>query len=153
MGTTQRLLTASRDRSTGRTPAAKRRGVAAVELALCLPVLLATSLGMIETCNVMFVQARMQSAAFEAARYATRPTTSTQTAATAAQVTTYANTLLTQLGVTGATVTLNPASLASAAPQSLVTVTISAPLSQNSVTSFVIASSMVLTAQATLIIE
>ncbi len=58
-------------------------GAAAVELALCLPILLTTALGMIETCNVVFVQARMQSAAFESARLATRPTTSQAVAATA----------------------------------------------------------------------
>ena len=60
----------------------RRSGFATVELALCLPILLTTALGMIETCNVVFVQARMQSAAFEAARLATRPTTAQAVAAT-----------------------------------------------------------------------
>jgi hypothetical protein len=108
---------------------------------------------MIETCNVVFVQARMQSAAFEAARLATRPTTAQAVAATAGQVTADANTLLSQLGVSGATVTLSPASLASVTPGTTVTVTISALLSQNSVTCLVLSSGLKLTAQATMIVE
>ena len=110
-------------------------------------------MGMIETCNVVFVQARMQSAAFEAARLATRPSTSQAIAATSSQVITDANTLLAQLGVSGATVTLSPASLSSVTPGTLVTVTISAPLSQNSVTCMVLSNSLRLTAQATMIVE
>ncbi len=130
-----------------------RSGAAAVELALCLPILLTTALGMIETCNVVFVQARLQSAAFEAARLATRPTTAQAVAATASQVTTDATTLLTQLGVVGGTVTLSPASLASVTPGTTVTVTISAPFSSNSVTCMVLSSALKLTAQATMIVE
>lgn len=132
---------------------APRPGAAAVELALCLPILLTTALGMIETCNVVFVQARMQSAAFESVRLATRPTTSQAVAATASQVTADANTLLTQLGVSNATVTLSPASLASVTPGTTVTVTITAPLVKNSVTCLVLSSSLTLTAQATMIVE
>ena len=130
-----------------------RSGAAAVELALCLPILLTTALGMIDTCNVVFVQARMQSAAFEAARLATRPTTAQAVAATASDVTTDATTLLTQLGVVGGTVTLSPASLASVTPGTTVTVTISAPFSSNSVTCMVLSSALKLTAQATMIVE
>jgi Flp pilus assembly protein TadG len=134
-------------------PDRSRAGAAAVELALCLPILLTTALGMIETCNVVFLQARMQSAAFEAARLATRPTTSQAVAATATQVIADANTLLTQLGVSNATVTLSPASLSSVTPGTLVTVTITARLVNNSVTCLVLSNSLSLTAQATMIIE
>jgi len=108
---------------------------------------------MIEISNVVFVQARMQAAAYESVRLATRPTTSTSTAATSSQVTTYCETLLAQLGVNGATITLTPASLTSLPPQTLVTVSISAPWNQNSPTSFVLNSSLTMTTQATLIVE
>jgi Flp pilus assembly protein TadG len=131
----------------------RRLGTATVELALCLPVLLTTALGMIESCNVVFVQARMQSAAFEAARYATRPTTAQAVAATSTQVTAYANTLLAELGVSGSTVTLNPSSWASSTPGNSVTITISTPLSKNTVTCLVIGNTLTLTAQATMIME
>ena len=95
----------------------------------------------------------MQSAAFEAARLATRPTTSQLVAATSSQVTSDATTLLTQLGVSGATITLSPASWTTLTPATTVTVTISAPLSKNSVTCLVLSSSLNLTAQATMIVE
>jgi Flp pilus assembly protein TadG len=134
---------------TGRT----RSGAAAVELALSLPVICILAFGMIETCNMMFLRTRMISACYEAARYGTRPTTSNATQATNSQVSTYCSTLLTQLGVQGATVTITPSNLSSAAPQTQVTVSASAPLKQNAVTSFVIPSSSTVAAQATLIVE
>lgn len=128
-----------------------RRGAVTAELALCLPMLLVTGLGMIETINLVSVQARLQSVAYEAARLATRPTTSSATAATSAQVQAYGQTLLTQLGISGATVT--PPDLSNAPPQTVITVTVSAPWSQNSATSFLVSNSLNLSSQATLIVE
>lgn len=133
--------------------AIRRRGAATVELALCLPVLLTVALGMIETCNAVFLQARLQSAAFEAVRVATRPTTAETAAASSTTVSADAATLCTQLGVNSPTITINPSSLASVTPQTLVTVTISAPLNKNSVTMFVLPSSLTLTASATMIVQ
>ncbi len=118
-----------------------------------MPVMLALAFGVIETCNVMFVRTRMLSAAYESCRLATRPTTSTAPAATSTQVTTYCNTLLSQLGVQGATVTISPSGLANVVPQTVVSVSISAPLSQNTVTSFVLHNAMTIYASATLICE
>ena len=132
---------------------ARRSGVAAVELALCMPVICILAFGMIETCNIMFLRTRMLSACYEAARYGTRPTTSSASQATNSQVSTYCSSLLTQLGVQGATVTVTPGNLSSAVPQTQVTVSATAPLSKNAVTSFVIANSMTIAAQATLIVE
>jgi Flp pilus assembly protein TadG len=143
-----------------------RGGIAAVELALCLPVLVVLALGAIETCNIMYVRARMYSAAYEAARYATRPTTAATLAASSPQtasnaVTNYCTTLLGQLGVNGAAPTLQvldhstsqSKSITAANPMDLVTVSVSAPLSQNYVTAYVINTSMTLNASATLIVE
>ena len=139
----------------------RRPGIAAVELALCLPFLFTLTLGAIETCNLIYVRTRMYSAAYEAARVATRPTTASALAASATSVTTQCGTLLTQLGVHGATVQLQvldcvtsqSKTLDLANPQDLVTVSITAPLGQNSITSFVLSKSMTLSAQATLIVE
>ena len=131
----------------------KRRGAAVVELALCLPVLLIFTLGMTEVCNLMHVRQRTITAAYDGARYATRPTTSGTQAATAAQVIARCQTTLTQLNVRGATVTLSPANLTNIAPQTPVTVTIAAPMSQNSMSGFVLSTSNTLTVQATLIYE
>jgi Flp pilus assembly protein TadG len=131
----------------------RRCGTASVELALCLPVLLTLTFGMLETCNLVNQRTRMLAVAYESARYATRPTTASATAATAAQVNSYATTLLQQVSVKGATVTVSPSDLTSITSQTPVTVTITAPLSQNSFTSFVVKSPSNLTAQATLVFE
>jgi Flp pilus assembly protein TadG len=130
-----------------------RRGVAAVELALCLPLLVTLAFGMIESSNLVHLRTRMYSAAYESARLATRPTTSENTAASSSAVTSYCTSILQQLGVNGATVTLSPSNLSTVVPQQLVTVTITAPLNKNSFTSLVINSSQTISAQATLIVE
>ena len=131
----------------------ERRGAAAVELAVSMPFLLALAFGMLEYNNTVMLKTRMVSAAYESARLATRPTTSTTNSATASSVITYCNSLLTQLGVNGATVTINPSDLSSVTPQTLVTVTVTAPFSQNSLTSIVLSSSTTVTATASLIVE
>ena len=95
----------------------------------------------------------MYSAAYESVRLATRPTTAETTAATSAAVTAYCNSLLLQLGVQGATVTLQPGNLSTVVPEQMVTVTITAPLNLNTVTSLVVNSSQNITAQATLVVE
>jgi Flp pilus assembly protein TadG len=133
--------------------ASKRPGVAAVELALCLPLLMALAFGMIETSNLVHLRTRMYSAAYESARLATRPATAANTAASSAAVTSYCTTVLQQLGVKGATVTLQPSNLSTVVPQQLVTVVISAPLNQNSFTSLIVNSTQTITAQATLVVE
>jgi Flp pilus assembly protein TadG len=130
-----------------------RQGAAAVELAVCLPFLLALAFGMLEYCNLVILRSRMVAAAYESARLATRPTTSQSSAATATAVSAYCVTILTQLGVNGGQVTVSPADLSTVSPQDLVTVSITAPFSQNSLTCMVIGSSRVLTASATLIVE
>ena len=131
----------------------RRRGAAAVELAFSMPFLMALTFGMLEYNNKVMLRTRMVSAAYEAARLATRPTTSQTSAATASSVSTYCSTLLTQLGVNGATVTVTPSDLSNVTPQTQVKVSISAPLSQNSLTSVVISSSATVTASATLVVE
>jgi Flp pilus assembly protein TadG len=146
---------------TGRSRRRSRGGAAAVELALCLPMLLILTLGAIETCNVIYVRTRMYSAAYEGARLATRPTTATKAAASESDVTGRCATLLGQLGVQGGQaqvqvqdcVTLQSKSLAAANAQDLVTVSITAPLSQNAVSSFLLRGSLSISAQATLIVE
>ncbi len=132
---------------------ASRRGVAAVELALCLPLLVALAFGMIEASNLVHLRTRMYSAAYEGVRLATRPTTSSNAAASSATVSAYCTTILTQLGVQGAQVTVSPSNLATVTPQQMVTVTITAPLNKNSFTSLIINSSQTITAQATLVVE
>ncbi|HEY3968006.1 MAG TPA: TadE family protein [Planctomycetaceae bacterium] len=130
-----------------------RFGAAAVELALCTPLLIVLAFGMIESCNVVYLRTRMYTAAYEAARLATRPVTAATAAATASQVSTYGSTLLTQLGVQSGTVSISPGNLSSVVPQQQVTVTISAPLNKNTTTALVVNSAQTISAQVTLIVE
>lgn len=131
----------------------RRRGAAAVELAVSLPFLVALTFGMLEYNNLVVLKSRMVAASYEAARLATRPVTSQSSAATASAVTSYCRTLLTQLGVSGATVTISPSDLSNVTPQTVVTVSVSAPFSQNSFTTLVISSSTTTRASATLVVE
>ncbi|MGC4001733.1 MAG: hypothetical protein QM811_00655 [Pirellulales bacterium] len=73
--------------------------------------------------------------------------------ATAAQVQARCQSILTQLGVTGATVTLDPASLTNISPETQVKVTVSVPMAQNSMSAYVLNSSSTVTAAATMIYE
>ena len=130
-----------------------RHGGATVELALCMPFLMALCFGMLEYNNSVMLKTRMLSAAYESCRLATRPTTSSSTAASATAVTTYCSSLLTQMGVQGATVSMSPTDLSAVTPQTVVTVTVTAPFGRNSLTSIVIGSSTVITASAALIVE
>jgi Flp pilus assembly protein TadG len=130
-----------------------RRGTATVELALCLPLLLIFTLGMTEVCNLMHVRQRAITAAYDGARLATRPTTSSAQTATAAEVIARCQATLTQLNVRGATATLSPASLVNIAPETPITVTIQTPMAQNSISAFVLSSNRTLTVSATLIYE
>jgi Flp pilus assembly protein TadG len=130
-----------------------RRGLATVELALCLPMLLIFALGTTEVCNWMHVRQRAMTAVYDGVRYATRPTTSGRQAATAAQVISRCQSLLTQLAVNGATVTVSPSNLTNIMPETQVTVTIVVPMAQNSMSAYVLNSSSNVTATATMIFE
>ena len=58
-----------RSRSKGRS----RRGVAAVELAVCLPVIMLLVLASVEACTMLFVQQSLETTAYETARIAASP--------------------------------------------------------------------------------
>ncbi|MBA4018894.1 MAG: pilus assembly protein TadE [Pirellula sp.] len=102
-----------------------RRGTAAVEFAVCLPLLVSLVLGVIETSNAVFVQQAITSAAYEAANVASA-TGGTSTAATSR-----ANSVLTSLGINSATVAISPTVTAQTPLGTTITVTCSVPLASN----------------------
>lgn len=132
---------------------AARRGVVTTELAICLPVLLTFAFGMMELCSILHVRQRMVTACYDTVRLATRPTTHRSRAATADEALTRCRATLTNLGVRGATVSISPSDLSTAMPGTIVTVTVTAPLSQNSVTSWVVNSNSNFTTQSTMVFE
>jgi Flp pilus assembly protein TadG len=104
-----------------------RTGIAIVEFAVCIPVILVIVFGMIEMANLIFTRQALKAASYEAALAVTN-INGTQTNATAK-----ANTVLTAYGINGATVSYSPTVTASTASGTNVTVTITAPRSSNSV--------------------
>ncbi len=58
----------NRPRRSHRPRAAKRRGAATVEFAICLPALIALTIGTIDICSMMFLKESIKLAAYEGAR-------------------------------------------------------------------------------------
>ncbi|MGI9456232.1 MAG: TadE/TadG family type IV pilus assembly protein [Aeoliella sp.] len=102
-----------------------RRGVAATEFAVCLPVIVLLVLGMIETCSMIFVKQSLAVAAYEGAH------TAVKDQATAAEVRATCNSILADRRVNAATVSVLPNDLPGTPPGDFMTVRISAPSDQN----------------------
>lgn len=106
---------------------ASRKGVAAAELAVCLPVIVLIVLSTIEACTMVFLKQSLSIAAYEGARAALAQN------ATNSTVQNVANQVLTQRRVNGGTVTISPGNLIAVAPGEYMTITCSAPASRNSI--------------------
>jgi Flp pilus assembly protein TadG len=104
-----------------------RNGVAASELAVCLPVLVLLVLAMIEACSMIFLKQSLTVAAYEGVRAALAPD------AVAADAIAAGESVLDDRSVEGATVTVSPADVASLSPGEYITVTVSAPTDANSI--------------------
>lgn len=104
-----------------------RRGVAAAEFAVCLPMLLLLLLGMLECCTMIFLKQSLAVAAYEGAHTALAP------GATDADVQTAATGILTDRRVNGGAVQILPGPLAGIAEGDYVRVQVSAPTDANAV--------------------
>lgn len=104
-----------------------RRGVAAAEFAVCLPVIVLIVLATIEACTMVFLKQSLSIAAYEGARAGLAQS------ATNTTVTRAAEQVLTERRVNRGTVTLSPANLTAIAPGEYFTVTATAPATGNSV--------------------
>lgn len=103
-----------------------RRGVAVVEFAVCLPVIMILILGSIEATNAVFLKQALTTAAYEGIREAVR-NSSDQSLANLR-----ANDVLTARNVRGSSVSFIPANIDSVARGELVQIEVAAPLGQNS---------------------
>lgn len=103
----------------------QRRGLAAVELAVCLPVIVVLVFAAIESCSMIFITQSLHAATYEGVRVAVNPT------ATSAQATARTQQILTGHGIAGATILLTPADVTTAASGSLVRVTVTASCDAN----------------------
>jgi|SRR6516165_2385858 Flp pilus assembly protein TadG len=104
-----------------------RRGTAATELAVCLPIVVLLVVATIEACSMIFLRQSLSVAAYEGVRTAIRP------GATAADVESTCQQILSDRHVAGATISVNPSNIATIAPGQYVNVTVSAPCAGNSV--------------------
>jgi hypothetical protein len=102
-----------------------RRAMAAVELAVCLPVIVLLVFATIESCTMIFVTQGLHAATYEGARLAIQKTADTTQAIERAQM------ILDGHGIAGATIHCEPADVTTAAPGELVAVVVSAPCSAN----------------------
>lgn len=113
----------SRRRSTGPI----RRGVASVELAVCLPALALLVLGSIEACNVIFLEHSLTISSYEGVRVAI------QHDASNAEVTGKCNQILTARHVNGPSVTITPSDVAGVPAGQTITIAVSAPCDANAI--------------------
>lgn len=105
----------------------RRRGVAAVEFAVCLPVLVLVIVGSIEACTMVFLKESLTVAAYEGSRAALKP------GATADDVTARCTEVMAERGVDGGTVTVTPSNIGAADAGETIQVSVSAPCEANGV--------------------
>jgi Flp pilus assembly protein TadG len=125
----------------------RRHGVAAAELAVCLPVVVLLVIATIEACSAIFLKQSVTVAAYEGVRTALVET------ATAASVQTACDQVLSDRKVRGAQVTVQPSNVAALEPGEFVNVTVTAPCDQNSVVPTTFYRGRTMTATASMMIE
>lgn len=106
-------------------PTGLRRGLAATEFAVCLPVLLLIVLGMMETCSIIFLKQSLAVAAYEGAHTAVKPD------ATAAQVEAVCQAILADRRVTDAQITILPGDLRDTPVGDFIEIRVTAPSDTN----------------------
>lgn len=104
-----------------------RLGVAATELAVCLPIIVLLVIATVEACSMVFLKQSLAIAAYEGARTAIVPN------ATEAMVRTAAMQILTDRRIKGGTVTVKPTNVAALVPGDYVDVTVTAPCGSNTI--------------------
>lgn len=110
-----------------RSQTTRRRGVAATEFAVCLPVMILLLLGTIECCSMIFLKQSLAVAAYEAGHTALKPD------ATDAEARASADRVLTDRRIRSATVQLVPGSLGAVAEGDFFEVRVTAPTDANRV--------------------
>jgi hypothetical protein len=103
------------------------RGVAAAELAVCLPVVVLLVIATIEACSALFLKQSLTVAAYEGVR------TALVEGNTSTQVTAACNRILQDRKIEGATVEIIPSDFAQLEPGQMIDVKVSAPCALNSV--------------------
>jgi hypothetical protein len=125
----------------------KRSGVAAAELAVCLPVVVLLVIATLESCSALFLKQSLTVAAYEGIRMAIdKGESATTVQARCSQV-------LTERRIQGGQVTVSPTDIAALKPGDYVKVTVSAPCASNSVVPTTFFRGRTLSASATMMVE
>jgi len=114
-------------KSSACVPQTARRGIAAVEFAVILPVLVLVVIGSIEACTMVFLKESLTVAAYEGSRVSLLP------AATEAEVIARCQEVLTERNVQGGSVQVNPSAIAATPTGDPIQVLVSAPCEPNGV--------------------
>lgn len=133
--------------ATLRKPSQERRGVAAAEFAVCLPVLVLLMLGVIEVSSMIFLKQACAVAAYEGSHVAVSPN------ATASDVAATCQEILADRRVTDATVTVTPTNIQNLAPGTYFEVRVTAPTDPNAILPLTYFQGMTLSSSATLMKE
>jgi Flp pilus assembly protein TadG len=124
-----------------------RHGVAATELAVCLPVIVLLVIGTVEACSMVFLKQSLSVAAYEGVR------TAVAAKATTAQVEAACQQVLTDRKVQGGVVTITPKNFETLNQGEFVDVTVSAPCSSNTVIPIRFFRGRTLSATASMMVE
>lgn len=125
----------------------RRRGIAATEFAVCLPIMLVLIVGTIEACSMIYLKQTLSVAAYEGIRASIKPS------ATTADVTAACNRILTDRNVQGGTVTITPSDFETQPVQTWITVRVHATGGSNSVIAGWFYDALVVDGQATMMKE
>jgi Flp pilus assembly protein TadG len=123
-----------------------RGGVAAAELAVCLPVVVLLVLAVIEACSAIFLKQSLTVAAYEGVRAAVID-------GTPANVQAACNQILSDRNIDGGTVTITPSNFAGLQAGDFVDVTVTAPCDSNSLVPTAFYRGRSLSAKASMMVE
>ncbi len=125
----------------------KRLGVAAVEFAVCLPVLIVIFLGSIECANMTYLKQTLTISSYEGVRKGI------QYNATSKQVRQHCRDILNARNIKHASITISPKNVAKVKQGDEIQVTVSAPCNDNSAMPLTIFSGRTMTVSTTMVKE
>ncbi len=118
--------------------------MAAVELAICLPLMVIFTFASIELCSAIYLRQTLTIAAYEGARVACHPQGMTSDAQAAAQR------ILDERHINGGTIATNPSNFNGVAKGTVIQVSVTAPAGANSLLRFGLFGSSQLTADCSM---
>ncbi len=130
-----------------RSPSRSRRGAAAAELAICLPLIVFLLLASLEACSMIYLDHGLSIASYEGVRVAINYD-STNSAAIAR-----CNEIIDARHIAGSSISISPSNVANVSKGTPITITVSAPCNSNAMLPLWFYSGKTLTCAATMVKE